>query len=160
VSYRLRRPWFTGQTHVTLDPVAFLRRLAALIPPPRIHLTRFHGAFAPRSKLRRAITTLVPGASTRQPETSSAIGHGSDEHQTWTQRKRMAWAKLLARVFQIDVTVCADPSCGGKTAIIAQITEPDAIEKILVHLGIDPNPPPVAAARAPPLPELDFGYPH
>jgi hypothetical protein len=60
VSYRLRRPWYTGQTHVTLDPVAFLRRLAALIPPPRIHLTRFHGAFAPRSKLRRAIFAASP----------------------------------------------------------------------------------------------------
>jgi len=32
IAYRLRRPWHTGQTHVTLPPTAFLRRLAWLIP--------------------------------------------------------------------------------------------------------------------------------
>ena len=35
VCYRLRRPYYTGQTEVVLEPVAFLRRLACLIPPPR-----------------------------------------------------------------------------------------------------------------------------
>ncbi len=34
VSYRLPRVFYTGQTHVVLPPVDFLRRLAALIPPP------------------------------------------------------------------------------------------------------------------------------
>jgi hypothetical protein len=29
-----------------LDPLDFIARLAALVPPPRVHLTRFHGAFA------------------------------------------------------------------------------------------------------------------
>lgn len=44
VVYELRHPSYTGQTHVALDPVAFLRRLAALMPPPR----RAHAA-APRA---------------------------------------------------------------------------------------------------------------
>jgi len=35
VCYRLKRPWHTGQTHITLSPTDFLRRLTSLIPPPR-----------------------------------------------------------------------------------------------------------------------------
>ena len=34
----------------------FIARLAALVPPPRVHLTRYHGVFAPHAALRAAIT--------------------------------------------------------------------------------------------------------
>jgi hypothetical protein len=34
-----------GTTHIVLDPLDFLVRLAALVPPPRVHLTRYHGVF-------------------------------------------------------------------------------------------------------------------
>ncbi|GHL00714.1 hypothetical protein ECZU20_54630 [Escherichia coli] len=36
-------PWRNGTTHVEWDPVDFIAKLAALVPPPRAHLTRFHG---------------------------------------------------------------------------------------------------------------------
>jgi tRNA (Thr-GGU) A37 N-methylase len=39
-----------------LEPLDFIARLAALVRPPRKHLTRFHGVFAPHSKLRAAVT--------------------------------------------------------------------------------------------------------
>jgi hypothetical protein len=39
-------PYRDGTTHLVLDPLDFIARLAALVPPPRVHLTRFHGAFA------------------------------------------------------------------------------------------------------------------
>ena len=35
VRYQLRRPWPNGATHLEMEPVAFLRRLALLIPRPR-----------------------------------------------------------------------------------------------------------------------------
>jgi hypothetical protein len=50
-----------GQTHVVLSPVEFLRRLAALIPPPRLHTIRYHGLFAPNAKLRPLACSLAPG---------------------------------------------------------------------------------------------------
>jgi len=31
-------------------------KLAALVPPPRAHLSRFHGVFAPNAKLRAQLT--------------------------------------------------------------------------------------------------------
>jgi len=47
VRYQLKTPWKNGTTHVEFEPVDFIAKLAALLPPPRAHLTRFHGVFAP-----------------------------------------------------------------------------------------------------------------
>ncbi|MCV4594189.1 transposase, partial [Escherichia coli] len=49
VRYQLKTPWRNGTTHVEWDPVDFIAKLAALVPPPRAHLTRFHGVFAPNA---------------------------------------------------------------------------------------------------------------
>jgi hypothetical protein len=40
----LRRQWSDGTTHLRFDPVAFLERLAVLIPRPRINLVLYYGA--------------------------------------------------------------------------------------------------------------------
>jgi len=39
-----------------LEPLDLMARLVALVAPPRMHLTRYHGVFAPHSKLRSAVT--------------------------------------------------------------------------------------------------------
>lgn len=44
VSYK--QPFRDGSTHVVLEPLDFIARLAALVPRPRLNLTRFHGVFA------------------------------------------------------------------------------------------------------------------
>ena len=43
----------------------------------------------------------------------------------------MSWARLLKRVFDIDVEHC--PNCGGALKIIAAIEDPPVIDKILSH---------------------------
>ncbi|TMQ03422.1 MAG: hypothetical protein E6J90_21730 [Deltaproteobacteria bacterium] len=43
----LKRPWPDRRTHLVLEPVAFLRRLVGIIPPPRRHLVRYAGEFGP-----------------------------------------------------------------------------------------------------------------
>ena len=40
VHYRLKSPYRDGTTHVLLEPLDFLAQLTALVPPPRVHLTR------------------------------------------------------------------------------------------------------------------------
>jgi hypothetical protein len=42
------------------------------------------------------------------------------------------------------------PGCGGDIWLIAFITEPGPIRKILTHLGEPLEPPPVSPARGPP----------
>jgi len=54
--------------------------------------------------------------------------------------------RLLERVFDIDMQHC--PNCGGgELKIIAAILQRPVIEKILSHLGLDPQPPPKGRAR-------------
>ena len=45
VRVQLKSAYRDGTTHVVLEPLDFLARLAALVPPPRMHLTRYHGVF-------------------------------------------------------------------------------------------------------------------
>jgi hypothetical protein len=59
VVYQYKHPFRDGSTHVVLEPLEFMARLAALVPRPRFNLTRFHGVLAPNSKHR---VQIVPGA--------------------------------------------------------------------------------------------------
>jgi hypothetical protein len=59
IAYAIRKPW-GNETHRVMQPVQFLARLAALIPPPRHPLIRFYGVFAPHSSWR---TKVVPTPS-------------------------------------------------------------------------------------------------
>ena len=45
--YRLKRPWSDGTTDLVFEPQDFIAKLAALVPAPRVHLTRFHGILPP-----------------------------------------------------------------------------------------------------------------
>ena len=47
---------------------------------------------------------------------------------------RLSWAKLLKRVFDLDLEHC--PKCDGEMKIIAANLEQPVIEKVLTHLGL------------------------
>ena len=57
----------------------------------------------------------------------------------------MSWARLLKRVFNIDIEHC--PNCGGALKIIAAIEDPPVIAKILTHLNLPARAPPRSPAR-------------
>jgi len=61
VRYTLKMPYRDGTTHIVLDPLELMVRLVALVPPPRMHLTHYHGVFAPHSRLRAAVTPAGQG---------------------------------------------------------------------------------------------------
>jgi hypothetical protein len=52
----IKTPYRDGTTHVIFEPLDFIARLAALVPKPRVNLTRFHGVFAPNSSPRSQVT--------------------------------------------------------------------------------------------------------
>ena len=95
-------------------------RLSALVPRPRVNLTRFHGVFSPNSKLREHV---VPQKHVEEQESPKPKAYS------------MTWAQRLKRVFAIDIEMCE--KCGGPVWIIASIEDPDVIQKILKHLGLD-----------------------
>ena len=135
------------------EPLDFLARLAALVPKPRVNLTRFHGIFAPNSKLRSQVTPAKRGRGRQRPGVESAEKTPAEKHAA------MTWAKRLKRVFDMDVQTC--DACGGAVKIVAAIEDPVAIKKILDHLeeqGAMPQAYHRPAVRGPPwqqkLPQL------
>lgn len=52
VGYRLKTPYRDGTTDIVLEPSDFIAHLAALVPPLRVHLTRYAGVFAAHMALR------------------------------------------------------------------------------------------------------------
>ncbi len=58
--YRLKHRWRDGTTHVVFEPQELVEKLAALVPPPRFHLVRYHGILAPCASGRDRV---VPGGS-------------------------------------------------------------------------------------------------
>ena len=110
-----------GTTHVLFEPLDFIARLAALVPKPRVNLTRFHGVFAPNSQHRAQVTTKL--AKRLKP---------ASVKQTETKHKGMTWAQRLKRVFGIEIQTCH--LCGGEVKIIASIEDPVVIKKYSIIL--------------------------
>jgi len=119
IGYTLKTPYRDGTTHVIFEPLDFIARLAALVPPPRLNLTRFHGVFAPNSPHRARITPGRRGGGAKPTKSAQ-----TEDRTPAEQRSAMRWAKRLKRVFQIDVEIC--PNCGGTVKIIASIEDPPA----------------------------------
>ena len=139
VRYQLKTPYSDGTTHVLFEPLDFIARLAALVPKPRVNLTRYHGVFAPNSAHRAQVTKGGRGRDARRPEDSTPATPAE-------RRAAMTWAQRLKRVFGIDIETCL--ACGGAMRIIACIEDPVVIEKILAHL--DAKAAAAQATRPPP----------
>ena len=60
---------------------------------------------------------------------------------------RVDWAALLRRSFSIDVLQC--PKCHGRLRVIAVITEREPVTRILAHVAMPTEAPPLARARDP-----------
>jgi len=163
--YRLKRMWSDGSTDVVYEPQDFMARLAALVPAPRVHLTRFHGVLAPAAKWRSWIVPEPPPPPLPPPSVESAGSsaplpipspesapdiHNPIEAKGSTKdvppRRNYAWAYLMMRVFLLDVLRCE--RCGGRMRILAAIHPPDTTRKILDCLGLPSRGPPLAPAIA------------
>ena len=140
VVLKLKTAWRDGTTHLVMSPLEFMQRLAALVPRPRLHLIRFHGVLAPNAKLRALVVPQEPETPAQEAKPAEFEAGCAHHHPV-----RLSWAKLLKRVFDLDLEHC--PNCGGELKIIAAILEQPVIEKILMHLGLEARAPPRAPAR-------------
>ena len=128
-------PWSDGTTGIRLSPLELLEKLAALVPMPRVPLVRSGGCLAPHSSRR---SVIIP--------TPRQQGVDEEEH-TETASPHWNWARLLKRVFVVDMARCPWRQQGA-LRIIAAITHGEVIRKILRHLKLAADPPPIAPARA------------
>jgi len=125
VLYTLKTPYQDGTTQVAFDPVDFIARLSALVPKPRINLTRYHGVLAPNHRWRGRVTPAKRGKGAKRIA-------NTDVRSPAERHVAMSWAQRLKRVFNIDVEVCGH--CGGSVKVIACIEDQDVINRILAHL--------------------------
>jgi hypothetical protein len=128
-----------GTTHVIFEPLDFIARLAALVPKPRVNLTRFHGVFAPNSKHRARVTPAKRGTGNKRH-----LDRDREEKTPAERRAAMTWAQRLKRVFGIDIETChavwrrgqdhAQSTRCARGQALACIEDPQVIRKILDHL--------------------------
>ena len=106
-----------------LTPLELIDKIAALVPPPRVHRHRYYGALVPNAPLRAAVPALAP-----VPVPAPAAGTPADApHRA---AARYLWAMLLARtprvlpagrIYEVFPLIC--PFCHAAMRIIAFIAD-------------------------------------
>ena len=134
-AYDMKRALPDGRHRLVMTGVELLEKLVPLIPPTYANLTRFHGVFAPTSRLRTQVVPRPTSPPLSSPKSTSV-----------PSTYRLDWAALLKRVFGVDILKCSH--CQGQMRLIACIEEPDVAKKILEHLGLPSEPLPTARAQA------------
>lgn len=101
-------------TAFTLTAAALVRRLVALLPPPKLHLTSHHGAYAPNSSLRVVVTLPTTASAPAAPDSTPLPGAAPTPPPEKQRPPRLDWAQLHQRTFGTDVLQCP---CGGRRSI-------------------------------------------
>ena len=74
VFYRVKKATRGRVTQRVMTPIEALGRLAALVPPPRYPLLRFHGVLAPRHRWRDRVVPRPPARAPVCKGTPSELG--------------------------------------------------------------------------------------
>jgi cell division septation protein DedD len=157
-AYAMKRPLPDGRARLVLTGVELLEKLVPLIPPTYANLTRFHGVFAPTSRLRAKVvppppvesppTKCPPARPAPAPSVETPSPAPTPKPSPPRSAYRLDWAALLKRVFAVDVMACS--RCDGPMKVVAFLEEPTVVKAILTHLGLPAEPLPAVNAQAPP----------
>lgn len=127
-----------------MDPLSLLCRLAAAVPPPRLHTVKYAGVLASASPWRSRVAPRpkpVDGADSSCEETAA-------DPRAKRRGTYRPWAELLRRTFSVDVLEC--PSCKGRMTLVAMVTEQAGVTRLLAALGEPTSVPERSPARGPP----------
>ena len=87
---------------MVFSSLEFIEKLCAFVPQARMHLVRYSGVLASKSKMRKGV---IPGMTRAQIK---AQKEAKDKDKDKDQNKKLVsahlWTKLLARTFEIDVS--------------------------------------------------------
>jgi hypothetical protein len=117
VAYRAK----DGSRSERFDPMDFVARVLMHAAEPRLHTVRYYGAYSSVVRARMKREGVVIG------------GQAAAAKSTPDQRRRLrrSWAKMIAKVYEVDPLTCA---CGAEMKIISFITEYKVVKKILDHV--------------------------
>ena len=129
----------TGAREVAFSPLELIHALVEQIPEKGQHLVRYYGAYSNRSRRLYRAEKEEGGRGGREDP--------RDLDSDFARERRRSWARLMRKILEVDPLVCA--RCGVEMRVVAVITDPKVIDRILEHLaargGNDPFD-----ARAPP----------
>jgi hypothetical protein len=119
----------------------FIVELLQHLPDSRIRLIRRYGLYSSRSHgtwLRQPhLLRLAPEGWKQNHAAQTTVLTGlldpqCAETSISATESRTAWARLIAKVYEADPLVCH--RCGSPMRILAVITEPQQVRKVLLHL--------------------------
>lgn len=154
VTFEMKRMFSDGTRVLHFTPQSFIRRIAMLVPAPRQHEITYTGLLAANAKHRRDIVRVPTHRRVARVDGNALAGATSSAPATrLAQAPRapsasMPWAELLKRTFAFDVLHCE--RCGGRARVVAAISQPKVVDKILTHLRAAQRAN-LAAPRAPPF---------
>jgi len=144
-------PYF--MTSARLFPaIEFLVQLLQHLPDARAHLVRRYGLYSqsrgtwPRKPypVRLAPEGWARLHGQHPPVTVDGAPRGCPDESVSARQSRAAWARLLAKIYEVDVTggSGAQPRgsplkcsrCGSPMKVLAVITDPTQVRRILLHL--------------------------
>ena len=140
--------YFKTDTKV-FPAVGFLVEILQHLPDSRCRLLRSYGPYSSRSRgtwsRQPHLVRLAPEGWKRdhQPQPSLRIGAPEEPKpglSVSAKQSRAAWARLIKKVYDADPLTC--PRCHSPTKIIAVITDPAQVLRILRHLVKTGKPPP------------------
>jgi hypothetical protein len=140
----LKRPFSDGTYALEMDVLSLLARLAASVPPPRAHLVRYGGVFAPASPWRPLVIPPVEPAPAAPPDPPAP----TKPPRTGPRCRYWPWAELMRLTLGLPVDTC--PHCGGRMKLRALVRDPESIERFLRHQNLWTEPLGLAEARPPP----------
>ncbi len=155
----LKRPFGDGTYALEMDALSLLARLAASVPPPRLHLVRYSGVLAPASPWRPLVIPPLPEpAPTETPPAPQAhTKPPAKPARTGALCRYWPWAELMRLTvgLPVDTLGPARPApaprgfaapvahCGGRMKLRALVRDRESIERL------PPSPGPVDRAAGP-----------
>jgi hypothetical protein len=149
ISYTSDNDFFKGKIE-SFSVTCFLLELTQHIPPRGSQYIRRYGLYASRTKGKWPdmphVMRLAPaGWKAGRLKDSESVESYYEASSMSDQENRSTLARLIARVYGVDPLTCS--RCGSPMRILAVITEPEEVRKILRHLvkvgrsppGLDPS---------------------
>jgi hypothetical protein len=128
---------------VRWDVLEFIARVTDHIPEPGQQLIRNWGYYANASRGKRRRNPELD-----RPHDQEGFDPQEQDADGWRRRRKLTWAKLIQKVYEIDPLICQ--FCRTEMKIISFITEYSVIKKILTHINYESQPP-EPLAHSPPL---------
>ena len=120
------------------DVLEVLARVVDHIPEPSQQMVRYWGFYANAARGKRRKAAQTRDAAQAPPR---------QDDDEFSRRRRLSWAKLIRRVYEVDPLLC--PFCGAEMKILAFIVDFGAAKAIRTSLKL-PTQEPEPLAHAPP----------